>query len=490
MNRKISLKTSALNPFLAAFLFVTIALAHSNQIAAEKTVANQLTSFADLIEAVRPAVVNIAAHAKSQEQNNTGDHPTLESPDQQELEEFMRRFFPPGLQQPPADRRSSRSLGSGFIIDPSGLIVTNDHVIRDADQIEIVLDDGRSFPATVRGRDEKTDLALLEINSTETFPFVEFGDSDDIRAGDWVIAIGNPFGLGGSATTGIISARGRDINSGPYDDYLQIDAAINRGNSGGPLFGTDGTVIGVNTAIYSPTGGSVGIGFAIPSSIVQAVVADLRKTGTVQRSWLGVRIQTVTFELAQSFDLKSARGALVAEVIPGSPAKAAGLEPGDIILKFGGEEILQMRQLPRVVAASKPGTVLDISIWRDGIEVEMTAVLESMPATTDASLAPNNQISPLPLGLTLLPLTDDNRLQFGVDEAAVGLLVTEVDNDSVAAQGGIQVGDVIVRVGRNTVTTQADFERRLEEVKASGRSQIVLLVRRAGQEHFVALPLE
>ena len=287
---------------LAALLIFATTVAPGQLVFATGVVATQPVSFADLIEAVRPAVVNIAAHTHRQNPTESGDGFQFETPDQPELEEFMRRFFPPGL-QPPTEQRSTRSLGSGFIIDPKGLVVTNNHVIRGADQIEVVLDDGRSFPATVRGRDEKTDLALLEINSADLFPSLEFGDSDNLRAGDWVIAIGNPFGLGGSATTGIISARGRDINSGPYDDYLQIDAPINRGNSGGPLFNTNGAVIGVNTAIFSPTGGSVGIGFAIPSSIVQSVVADLRETGFVQRSWLGVRIQNVTSDLAQSFGL-------------------------------------------------------------------------------------------------------------------------------------------------------------------------------------------
>lgn len=330
-------------------------------------------SFADLVEVVRPAVVNISTRRfPLSSQQTERRYPETPAPNWEgkrsnrhpEFEQFLYRFLDPHNGQPTI-KRETRSLGSGFIIDPSGLVVTNYHVIDGADEIEIVLEGGQSFPARVRGYDVKTDLALLEIEADQVFPHVEFGDSSSARVGDWVIAIGNPFGLGGTTTTGIISARGRDINSGPYDDYIQIDASINRGNSGGPLFNMDGRVIGVNSAIFSPNGGNVGIGFAAPSRQAEIVVLQLRDNGSVQRAWLGIQIQAVTAELAHSFGLKSSQGALVVGVQVHSPAADAGIEVGDIILEFNNVAVVKMKQLPRLVASTPIGATIKIDLWHE-----------------------------------------------------------------------------------------------------------------------------
>ncbi|MCE3004641.1 MAG: trypsin-like peptidase domain-containing protein, partial [Xanthomonadaceae bacterium] len=339
--------------------------------------------FADVIERVRPAVVNIATVRELRagpgrvrmEGRAFGPGGRETAPDDPRLRELFRHFF--GDQAPgPVGPRHAQAAGSGFVVDPAGWIVTNRHVVADATTITVTLQDGRHFDATVKGEDEKTDLALLKVDVPQPLPAVAFGDAESARIGDWVIAIGNPFGLGGTATAGIISARGRDIRSGPYDDYLQIDAPINQGNSGGPVFDETGRVIGVNTAIFSPNGGNVGIGFAIPADTVRDVVAQLREHGRVERGWLGVEIQAVTDEIAQGLGLDAARGALVAAVEPGSPAAAAGLAPGDVVTAFAGVPVAEVRDLTRAVARAADGERASIEVWRDGARRQLTARIE------------------------------------------------------------------------------------------------------------------
>ncbi len=367
--------------FALAMLLVlpTLSLAAtSSHAAAGLPAANVNNGFADLVQAVKPAVVNISTTGRTKSKRIPGLDRQLP-----QLEEFFHRFFgepPEGFhrdhntqphgqphRQPHTQprERTTTAVGSGFIIDPEGLVVTNYHVIDGADEIEVVFDDGTRRPATLKGRDAKTDLALLQVSTDKPLPYLKFGDSDAARVGDWVIAIGNPFGLGGTTTSGIISARGRDIQSGPLDDFIQIDASINRGNSGGPLFNIKGEVIGVNSAIYSPNGGSVGIGFAIPSSMASNVIAQLRDSGVVQRGFLGVQIQTVSEEISESLGLEKATGALVTQVNTDSPAEKAGLQAGDVILTYDGKEVRKMRDLPKLVARSKKETEVDIEIWRD-----------------------------------------------------------------------------------------------------------------------------
>ncbi|HLY47549.1 MAG TPA: Do family serine endopeptidase, partial [Stellaceae bacterium] len=378
--------------------------------------------FADLAEKLLPSVVNISTtqtvKPESQSEKSPGHS---ELPQGSPFEEFFKDFFDhngqPG-ERPQLRPRKATSLGSGFIIDASGYIVTNNHVITDADQITVILHDDTNLKAEVVGRDTKTDVAVLKVKTEKPLPVAAWGDSDKSRVGDWVLAIGNPFGLGGSVTAGILSARQRDINSGPYDDFLQTDAAINRGNSGGPMFNMDGQVIGINTAIYSPNGGSVGIGFAVPSNVANKVVAALEEHGKVERGWLGVQIQPVTPAIASSLGLKTDHGALVAVVTAGSPSAAAGLKQGDVILAFNGEDITKLRDLPHDVAGSNPGTNATLTVWRDGKQQQVDVKLGEMPANPQVASAQSNnndegppptESSVTPLGLRLAPLTTDFR---------------------------------------------------------------------------------
>lgn len=340
-------------------------------------------SFADLVQRVKPAVVNIATTEKVDGRSEMApDMPGMPFPPDSPMGEFFRRFFGPGATMGQSRPREVHALGSGFIIDPDGYVVTNNHVIDGADEITVILEGGDRLEAKVVGRDAKTDLALLKIDADEPLPYVSFGDSDAARVGDWVVAVGNPFGLGGSVTAGIISARGRDIHAGPFDDFLQVDAPINRGNSGGPLFSTSGEVIGINTAIYSPNGGNVGIGFATPSSLARTVIAQLREKGSVERGWLGVTIQSVTDDIADSLGLDEAEGALVSKVLPDSPAASAGLQQGDVILALNGQRITRFKTLPRLVAEAKTGKPATVTVWRDGREKDVTVTIGRMPEDT------------------------------------------------------------------------------------------------------------
>ncbi len=441
-------------------------------------------SFADLAERLLPTVVNIATTQ------------TVESNRGEEFEEFFKEFFERRGGPPPRqEKRRASSLGSGFIIDASGYIVTNHHVIADADEITVRLHDDTLLEAELVGSDEKTDLALLKVKSDEPLSATSWGVSEKTRIGDWVIAIGNPFGLGGTVTAGIISARQRDINSGPYDDFIQTDAAINRGNSGGPMFNLDGDVIGVNTAIFSPSGGSIGIGFAIPSDIAKNVVAQLREHGEVRRGWLGVRIQTVTEELAEGLRLDEVHGALVASVTEGGPAEKAGIAGGDVILKFNGRTVPDMRKLPRMVAETPIGREVDVVVWRKGAEVVVKVVLgelddEQLAAVT-ADPAIDEKTGEVPdLGLALGALTPEMRERFGLGDSTKGVVITEVDADGSGAEKGLKPGDVIVEVDQEEVINPAQVNERVKKAKDEGYRVVTLLVFREGDYQWVAVRID
>jgi len=390
------------------------------------------------------------------------------------------------------------SLGSGFVIDPSGYIVTNNHVISGAEEITVRLHDDTELKAKLIGTDEKTDLALLKVETPKPIASLNRGDSDALRIGDWVLAIGNPFGLGGTVTAGIVSARNRVLDQGAYDDYIQTDASINRGNSGGPLFNMSGDVIGVNTLIYSNSnGGSVGIGFAIPSGIAKNVIAQIREFGKPRRGWLGVRIQNVDAELAEGLKLQQAKGALVANVTPGSPAEKAGLKQRDVILKFDGKDVDAMRTLPRMVAETPINKKVDVVIIRDGKQMTVQVVLGELTEAAEQASLPegSGQATPPPakegkiasLGLSLSEISDALRQKFSLTADAKGVVVTKVEDNSAAAEKGLHEGDVIVEVDQQAVTTPGDVETRVKEAKDRGYRVVTLLLFRDGDYQWVAL---
>ncbi len=395
--------------------------------------------------------------------------------------------------RPEAQPRKATSLGSGFIIDPAGYVVTNNHVIADADEITVIFHDDTRLKATVVGRDKRTDLAVLKVKTDKRLPSVQFGDSDASRVGDWVVAIGNPFGLGGTVTAGIVSARGRDINSGPYDDFIQTDASINRGNSGGPMFNLDGKVIGINTAIFSPSGGSVGIGFAIPSATAQPVIAQLIKHGQVRRGWLGVHIQAVTDEIAETLGLAKSSGALVASVIEGGPAEKGKIEAGDVILKFDGKTVSAMRKLPRIVAETEVGKTVDVLVWRNNEEITLGVAVgeleepevEVAAKTSKGGSAKTRTVKAL--GLTLSRVTEALKGRYKLDKTVKGVVVTEVREDGPAAEKGIRAGDVIVEVSQEEVVSPAKVAEKVKEAKKAGRKSVLLLLEGQGGLRFVAL---
>ncbi len=454
------------------------------------------SGFADLVEAVRPAVVNISIrtvrHISTRPDNGSSDNSFSQRRGQEfgfggqpQMREFMERFFGDAIPKGPRGPIEARSLGSGFIIDATGLVVTNHHVIGNADEIEVVLEDGRVFPATVRGSDKRTDLALLEIDANEPLPYVSFGDSERARIGDWVIAIGNPFGLGGTTTSGIISARGRDINSGPYVDYIQIDASINRGNSGGPLFNNAGEVIGVNTAIFSPNGGSVGIGFAIPASLAQNVISQLRNSGQVARAWLGVEIQTVGPDIAHSLGLDEPHGALVSRINPNSPAARSDLRTGDVIVSLNNEPVKRMRHLPRLIARAPTNQSVSLGVWRSGQEITITATLEPLKGSRHA-LDQQKQEPTRKLGLKLSMLDEADRQRLGKNRN--GVLIEDVAPQSPAAHKGLRPGDIILKVGENPVGTPQDVLNQVDLALTDEQNKaILLLVERNGDQRYVAI---
>lgn len=451
------------------------------------------TSFADLAERLSPAVVNIST-SQTVERPNIGPR-IPELPQGSPFEEFFKDFFDRRGGQGPSERKV-QSLGSGFVIDPKGFIVTNNHVIENADEIVVNFANGDSLDAELVGTDPKTDLALLKLSEEpETpLPFVNFGDSDGARVGDWVIAIGNPFGLGGSVSAGIISARNRNINSGPYDDFLQTDAAINRGNSGGPLFDMQGDVIGVNTAIYSPTGGSVGVGFSVPSNIAMNVIQQLRDFGEIRRGWIGVRIREVSEELAEGLDLDKPRGALVEDVTEGGPAGEGGVEIGDVILSFDGKDIEEMRDLPRAVAETPAGDTVRVIVSRKGKTQTLKIQVGLLDADGNTVEEKEEEVSEAPteeiLGMTMLALDRKQREAFELDNDQEGVVITDVSSTSAAARKGLRRGDVIVEVAQDAVSTPEDVIAKVEAQKEEGKSSVLLLVSRAGDVRFVALRFE
>ena len=470
-------------------------------------------SFADLAERLLPTVVNISTTQKVEEepiqQNPFQMSPMMPGlPENHPFHDMFNDLFDRHFQMMPPMRRQQipmTSLGSGFIIDSKkGLIITNNHVIMDADEIQVTLHNDNTVPAKVLGTDDKTDLALIQADlSGEKVAEAKFGNSDKMRVGDWVVAIGNPFGLGGTVTAGIISARQRDINSGPYDDYLQTDASINRGNSGGPMFNMDGEVIGINTAIFSPTGGSVGIGFAIPSELAEPVINQIQEYGRTRRGWLGVKIQDVTDEIAESLGLAKAAGALVAEVTPEGPAQQAGIEAGDIILAFDNKPVREMRNLPRIVAETDINKTVPVIVWRDGKRITLNANIGELEKAEEEGLLAAHEGDNIfdnseekttegttldELGMTVKPLNNQTRDLFGIDKNAKGLVVMDTDPNSDAAKKGIDAGDVIVDINQKPATIEL-LQTEIKNAKDKGRNSILFLINRQGAIQFVAVKL-
>lgn len=461
---------------------------------AQVSIAGAPDTFADLVEAVKPAVVSIAVDGIEQTQRGGRDGFNFEFPDLPDDHPF-RRFFDqfgdqfggpqgegPRGNQPPRQRHF-QAAGSGFIISEDGYVVTNNHVVEKADKVTVVMDDGVEYSAEIIGTDPKTDLALLKIEDANDLPFVEFAEKD-ARIGDWVVAVGNPFGLGGTVTAGIISARGRDIGGNSYGDFLQIDAAVNRGNSGGPAFNLEGQVVGVNTAIFSPNGGNVGIAFAIPAKTVNDIISDLKDDGAVTRGFLGVAIQDVSKDIADSVGLPTARGALVTQPSDDAPAAKAGIRSGDVIVEVDGDTIDNALDLSRTISRKTPGQKVEISVWRNGktqtFEVVLETLDEQVASAPEPQPEPEGPPAPTPssVGITLVPNSDGD-----------GLLIQDIDRDSVAATKGFAVGDAILEADNQPVNSVSDFEAAVGSVKDSGRATILIKAERGGNIRFIGLPL-
>src|ERR1700722_17353707 len=497
-----------LRPIMAA-IWLSTSIGAASVLTPAPALARGPDGIADVAEKVIDAVVNISTsqtvEAKGGPGGGEGRGATPQLPPGSPFEEFFDDFFKnrrggPGSPRGGGDMQPHKttSLGSGFIIDTSGIVVTNNHVIADADEISIIMNDGTKFKAELVGVDKKTGLAVLKFKPTKPLVSVKFGDSDKLRLGEWVIAIGNPFSLGGTVTAGIVSARNRDINSGPYDSYIQTDAAINRGNSGGPLFNLDGEVIGVNTLIISPSGGSIGIGFAVPSKTVAGVVDQLRQFGELRRGWLGVRIQQVTDEIAESLNIKPARGALIAGVDDKGPAKPAGIEPGDVVVKFDGKEVKEPKDLSRVVADTAVGKEVDVVVIRKGQEETKKVTLGRLDDGDKAVQASNKTPEPVEkpvtqkaLGLDLATLTKDLASRYKIKDSVKGVIITSVDGASDAADKRLSAGEVIVEVAQEAVSNAADVKKRIDQLKKDGKKSVLLLVSNAdGELRFVALSVQ
>lgn len=450
--------------------------------------------FADLIEQVSPAVVHVAISGTVKRSSRS---PQFNFPPGSPFEEFFEQFK---NQQPKQrdEKPKPLGIGSGFIISSDGFVVTNNHVVKDADEIVVTLEGDKEYEAELIGTDSKTDLALLKLKDAKNLPYVAWGDDEKSRVGDWVLAIGNPFGLGGTATTGIISARGRDIRSGPYDDYIQVDAAINRGNSGGPLFNLNGEVIGINTAIYSPNGGSVGIGFSIPANMAKNVIKQLRETGSVARGWIGVEIRPLTEELAKGFNRPNEEGALINSVVPDAPAAKAGLKAGDIILSFDGQKITDTRDLPKVVANAEIDQSHKLEYWRNGKKQSVKIVTEAFPEDPNMvaaktkkndSVTSKSSTSDL-VGATLVTITDSIRKQYRIGDDVNGVLVLETKAGGLAAQNGVRRGDVITSVDSKDVSEPKQVIDIIEKAKGADREFIVMLLQNNKNNRFVAFKLK
>ncbi|WP_203294261.1 Do family serine endopeptidase [Maricaulis parjimensis] len=443
-------------------------------------------SFADLIESVSPAVVTIQVQGSPAE---AGAGPDLEGVPPQFREWLERQFGG----QAPSQPQPRQSLGSGFFISAEGHIVTNHHVVRGADQITIGLSDGTEYEARIIGTDEQTDLALLKIDEDVEFPFVSLDTEHDYRVGDWVVAVGNPFGLGGTATAGIISAIGRPIGNSTYNDFIQVDAPINRGNSGGPTFDLNGHVIGVNSQIFSPSGGNVGIGFAIPSDVAARIIADLMDDGRVARGWLGVSIQNVTDDIAQALDLEETRGAIVSSIVSGGPADRAGFEREDVVLQVNGEDVESSRDLTRRIADISAGETVRFRIIREGRERNLRATLGDRPSEEDLNAMQSGAEAPAEVsyfGMSLVELGEEDRQVRGLAEDTPGVVVDNLERGSEAARKGLTTGDVILEAGGDPVASPDAFGAAVEEARADGRSAILLLVETRGGQRYVALQLD
>ncbi|MCZ7447622.1 Do family serine endopeptidase [Agrobacterium rhizogenes] len=474
-------------------------------------------SVADLAEPLLDAVVNISTSQNVKTEGKGPVPPKL--PEGSPFQEFFKDYFD---SQKPEGGEKVNSLGSGFVIDPAGYVVTNNHVIEGADAIEVIFPNGSKLKATLVGTDTKTDLSVLKVEPKTPLKAVKFGDSRSMRIGDWVMAVGNPFGLGGSLTVGVISARGRNINAGPYDNFIQTDAAINKGNSGGPLFNMKGEVIGINTAIISPSGGSIGIGFAVPTELAQNIVQQLIEFGETRRGWLGVRVQPVTDDVAASLGMESAKGALISGVAKGGPVENGPIQAGDVVLKFDGKDIHEMRDLLRIVAESPVGKEVDVVVYRDGKEETVKVKLGQLQDTTDEKASTDDQqgedgdgsmvvpedkdggddqaqdqtpeVREAPqtvLGMNLVVLSNELRTEKGIAESVEGVLVASVDPGSPAEQKGMKAGDVIVEVGQDFMEVPGDVLVRVNGLKSEGRKNAHMMVADAqGNLRVVALPLE
>ena len=512
-NFKKILKNSTVAGLAVAMMVGAVPLVVLNAYAEPVTVtAPQVPSFSDVVAAVQPAVVSVRVQSNIQNTSNDesnfsfnfGGRDFNDLPDDHPLKRFFKEFGGPGgpggpneEARPPRGpkghgrhegRLRPTSQGSGFFISEDGYIVTNNHVVDEGAAFTIVMNDGKELDAQLVGKDSRTDLALLKIeNPKQKFTYVKFADDEKSRVGDWVVAVGNPFGLGGTVTAGIISARGRDIGSGPYDDYLQIDAAVNRGNSGGPDFNLSGEVVGINTAIFSPSGGNVGIAFAIPASVAKDVIEKLKDGGTVERGWLGVQIQPVTDDIADSLGLSEASGALVVSPQAGSPGEKAGIKQGDVVTAVNGEPVKDPRDLARRIAAFAPDTTVDVALWREGKATEVKVKLGELPTEQasategteeDAAPAPAVEQELANLGLSVRPSEDGK-----------GLAIVDVDPDSDAADKGMKAGETITSVNNQEVSSVADVQKVVDQAKKDGRTRALFQVQSESGSRFVALPI-
>ena len=493
------LKTSV----VALSLALPLSLVPASGLTVNEAHAAGPASVADLADELIGAVVNISTAQNVGGSRGDGDDersaPRPQVPEGSPFQDFFDEFFNQQQQENrPSRPRRVQSLGSGFVIDPSGIIVTNNHVIADADEITIEFTDGTELKAEVMGTDPKTDIAVLKVEPAKPLQAVPFGSSSEARVGDWVMAIGNPFGQGSSVTLGIVSAINRDIRSGPYDSFIQTDAAINRGNSGGPLFNMDGQVIGINTAIISPSGGSIGLGFSVPSNLAMTVIDQLREFGETRRGWLGVSIQPVTDDIAESLSMARAEGALVAGLTDKGPAKNAGIEVGDVVLSFDGRRIAEMRDLPRIVAETAVGKAVDVVVLRKGKETTVPVTLgrledsEKLASSDGGDSATTEESSATveALGMTFGELDDAAREEFGIADDVSGVLIAQVEEGSMAEEKGIKPGSVVSEIGQESVENPGDVEKRLEALQKDGRKKALLLVAAPdGQLSFVVLNL-
>jgi serine protease Do len=445
-------------------------------------------SFAPLVDQVKGAVVNIAA---TESERNAGAEGLGDDDIPPQMREFLKRFGGGGLRQ----FRSGpvKALGSGFIIDASGIVVTNNHVVRNGKDIKVTLQDGTTLNAKVIGSDAVADLAVLKVEAGHALPFVSFGDSSKARVGDWVVSVGNPFGLGGTVTAGIVSASGRDVPSedhSAYVDYLQIDAPINQGNSGGPTFNDEGQVIGINTAIYSPNGGgSVGIGFAVPSNIAKPIIEEIKRSGSVTRGWLGVQMQAITPDMEDALNLKSTNGVVVADVLPDGPAAKAGLKSGDVIVGFGDQPIKSTHELAMIVANTHPGQKVNAKVLRDGKEETISVTIEKLKAEKVIASTGGGEGSNGGLGLSLAPLDKNARQQLGLGSSATGAVVSDVKPDSPAEQKGIRSGDLIIQVDNTKVESPSDAAEAVKKAAKAGKKAVLLRVSRDGNTALIPVPL-